>query len=73
MPDDDKKDEPKKNLGTNILDAIQFINAEAPEWAPEDRVENLAPYLDKHGDPLREALLRLSPEQRKNCGIDDAD
>jgi hypothetical protein len=55
----------------HLNDAIYIINEQSPAWAPEDRQAKLAPFVEEHGQPLLDALSRLSPEQRASCGVDE--
>lgn len=67
MGEESEADEPKQ---PSIEEIVRLIKRDCPFWAPEVRVHNLLPYLQTYGDPLYEALMALSEDERKGCGVD---
>jgi hypothetical protein len=56
---------------SSIDDVVRLIKRDCPFWAPEVRVHCLLPYLHSYGDPLYDALMALSEDERKGCGVDE--
>lgn len=54
-----------------IPEVVAKVLRDCCYWAPEVRALKLCDLLDAYGDPLYEALLALSPEEREDCGINN--